>query len=47
MNLQRVNMDIDRELWKRTKMEAVRRGKTLRRLVSELLDKNVPALESQ
>ena len=44
MSVQRVNMDIDRELWRRTKVESARRRKTLRCFISELLDKNVPVL---
>ena len=44
MNNQRVNMDIDRDLWKRVKVESARRGKTLRQFVSELLARNVPIL---
>lgn len=47
MSIQRINMDVDRSLWRRVKAEAVRRDKTLRRFVSELLDKNVPVLKGR
>lgn len=42
MAKQRINMDIDQELWRRSKSEAARQGKTLQQFVAESLERNFP-----
>lgn len=42
MTKQRINMDIERELWRQAKSEAAKQGKTLQQFVSESLERNLP-----
>ena len=41
MTKQRINMDVEQDLWRRAKSRAAEQGKTLQQFVSESLERNL------